>query len=103
MADITLGTSAQKPTVAEALRAILAEVTPGQRPYSSDSYLPDHLVKAALAALAFADQADIAAQQHAFNALSTASWHAARGEPQLALSRIRRAQSHLAHSMEVRA
>ncbi len=103
MADITLGTSAQKPTIAEALRAILAEVTPGQRPYSSDSYLPDHLVNAAQAALALADQADTAAQQHAFNALSTASWHAARGEPHLALSRIRRAQAHLTHSMEGRA
>lgn len=103
MTDITTGTSAQKTTIVEALRAILAEVTPGQRPYSSDSYLPDHMVEAARAALALADQFDMAAQQHAFNALSTASWHAARGEPQLALSRIRRAQSHLAASMEVRA
>ena len=103
MTDITTGTSAQKPTIAEALRAILAEVTPGQRPYSGDSYLPDHLVKQACEALTLADQADIASQQHAFNALSTASWHAARGEPHLALSRIRRAQTHLAHSMEGRA
>lgn len=103
MADITLGTSAQKPTIAEALRAILAEVTPGQRPYSGDSYLPAHLVEQAVDALTLADQADIAAQQHAFNALSAASWHAARGESLLALGRIRRAQTHLAHSMEGRA
>ena len=93
------------PTPYEALRAILAEVdlTLGQRPYSYDSYLPGHLVKQGIEALARADQADIASQQHAFNALSTASWHAARGEPHLALSRIRRAQTHLAHSMEGRA
>ena len=35
-----------------ALRAILSEVTPGYRPFfSSDSYLPAHLVDAARAAL----------------------------------------------------
>lgn len=84
-------------TLETVLRAILAEVTPGQRPYSSDSYLPDHLVEAAQAALADTDQA---ACQHAFNALSTASWHAARGDAHQALSRLRRAQSHLTTSMQ---
>jgi hypothetical protein len=79
------------------LRAILAEVTPGKVPYSSDSYLPDHLVEAAQAALAGANQA---AHQHAFNALSTAAWHAARGEAPQALARMRRAQSHILASME---
>lgn len=38
-------------TIEAALRAILAEVTPGSRPYSGDSYLPGHLVQAAQAAL----------------------------------------------------
>lgn len=38
--------------LAEALRAIIAEVTPGQRPYSTDSYLPDHLIEQAQQALA---------------------------------------------------
>lgn len=90
-------------TLETILRAILAEVTPGQRPYSSDSYFPDHLVKQANEALSSAEQADIAAQQHAFNALSTASWHVARGELPQALSRIRRAQTHIANSMEGRA
>lgn len=103
MTDITLGTSAQKTAIAEVLRAILAEVTPGQRPYSSESYLPGHMVELARLALSNHDQTDIATQQHAFNALSTASWHAARGETQQALSRLRRAQTHLAHSMEGRA
>ena len=98
MADITTGTSAQKPTIAEALRAILAEVTPGQRPYSSESYLPGHLIEAAQTALTGADQA---AHQHAHNALSTAAWHIARGEAPQALTRLRRAQSHIMASMEV--
>ena len=79
------------------LRAILAEVTPGQRPYSTDSYLPDHLVQAAQAALAGTDQV---ARQHAHNALSTAAWHVARGEAPQALSRLRRAQSHFRAIME---
>ena len=78
------------------LRAILAEVTPGQRPFSDDSYLPHHLVEAAQAALAGTDQA---ARQHAHNALSTAAWHVARGEAPQALSRLRRAQSHIMASM----
>jgi hypothetical protein len=80
-----------------ALRNILAEVTPGQRPHSGDSYLPDHLVEAAQVALAGTDQA---ARQHAHNALSTAAWHIARGEAPLALTRLRRAQSHILASME---
>lgn len=41
--------------------------------------------------------------QLAFNALASASWHIARGEPTQAMSRIKRAQAHLAHSMESRA
>lgn len=98
----TTGQHAQTTTEA-ALRAILAEVTPGISPYSGDSWLPDHLFKQATAALTHAEQADIAAQQHAFNALSTASWHTARGELPLALSRLRRAQSHLTAAMQGRA
>lgn len=136
---------------AEALRLILNEVTPGIRPYSSDSWLPGHLIEAAQAALASQDEAetptppntqvrqaldalrkantlhmtgsneaaielerkarlilsglvetnvaDTAAQQHAFNALSVAAWHCARGEPAQALARLRRAQSHIKASM----
>jgi hypothetical protein len=98
MADISLGKSAQIPTIADALRAILAEVTPGQRPYSSESYLPDHLVEAAQSALAVGDQA---AHQHAHNALSTAAWHIARGEASQALTRLRRAQAHITTAMQV--
>ena len=81
------------------LRSILAEVSPGRRPFSSDSFLPDHLIDAALLALAQHDHQDTAAQQHAFNALSTAAWHCARGEPAQALARIRRAQSHIKTNM----
>ena len=35
----------------DALQQILKEVTPGNRPYSSDSYLPQHLVELAQKAL----------------------------------------------------
>jgi hypothetical protein len=87
-------------TLETILRTILAEVTPGQRPYSTDSYLPDHMVKAAKAAL---DGNSLAARQHAHNALSTAAWHIARGEAAQALVRLRRAQSHILNSMEVTA
>lgn len=83
--------------IAKVLRAILAEVTPGQRPYSGDSYLPGHLIEAAQAALAGVDQP---AHQHAHNALSTACWHIARGEAPQALSRLRRAQSHIMAGMK---
>ena len=83
-------------TIEAALRAILAEVTPGQRPYSSDSYLPSHLIEAAQAALSAIDHT---AHQHAHNALSTACWHIARGEASQALSRLRRAQSHIMAGM----
>lgn len=79
------------------LRAILAEVTPGQRPYSSDSYLPSHLIALAQSALEGLEQA---ANQHAYNALSTACWHIARGDAPQALSRLRRAQSHIMAGME---
>ena len=85
---------------AEALRLILNEVTPGIRPYSSDSWFPGHLIDAARAALESHDQTDPVTQQHAFNALSTAAWHVARGEPAKALARMRRAQSHIKDSME---
>lgn len=93
-------TTPQTGTLETILRAILAEVTPGQRPYSGDSYLPRHLIESAQAALAGTNQA---ARQHAFNALSTAAWHIARGEAPQALSRLRRAQSHIMASMEVAA
>lgn len=106
MADTSLpasGTQGTTPTLPRyatteaALRAILAEVTPGQRPYSGDSYLPAHLIESAQAAL---DGIDLDARQHAFNALSTAAWHVSRGEAPQALARLRRAQSHIRHSME---
>ena len=97
---MTTTTPTGNPTAA-ALRAILAEVTPGNRPYSGDSYLPDHLVDAARLALAHHDEQDLAAQQHAHNALSTAAWHVARGEAPQALARIRRARSHIMASMGV--
>ena len=87
-------------TTTDALRAILAELTPGIRPHSGDSYLPDHIVQAARLALATHDQQDTAAQQHAHNALSMAAWHCARGEPAQALARLRRAKNHFAASME---
>jgi hypothetical protein len=45
---------------------------PGQRPYSGDSYLPDHLVNAAQVALAGVDQA---AHQHAHPALTAGSFN----------------------------
>lgn len=35
-----------------ALQAIVAECSPGQRPYSTDSYLPEHLLEQARAVLA---------------------------------------------------
>jgi len=79
------------------LRAILAEFTPGSRPYSTDSYLPDHLVKAAQSAL---NGNSLAARQHAHNALSTAARHIARGEASQALARPRMAQRHILASME---
>lgn len=93
----TTGQYAQTTTTEAALRAILAEVTPGQRPYSTDSYLPDHLVKAAQAAL---EGNSMEARQHAHNALSTAAWYIAHGEAPQALARLRRAQSHIMASME---
>lgn len=87
-------------TLEAVLRAILTEVTPGTRPYSSDSWLPDHLVEAAEKAIA---QHQSEASQHAHNALSTAAWHISRGEAPQALSRLRRAQSHILASMQGRA
>ena len=85
-------------TIDAALRAILAEVAPGNRPYSGDSYLPAHLVEAAQAAL---DGIDLEVNQRAHNALATAGWHIARGEPDKALARLRRAQAHILHSMTI--
>ncbi|MCB8747700.1 hypothetical protein LHU53_12375 [Rhodoferax sp. U2-2l] len=38
--------------------------------------------------------------QHAHNALATAAWHIARGDAPQALTRLRRAQSHILASME---
>lgn len=105
MADTSLpvsGTQGTAPTspLADALRAILAEVTPGTRPYNSDSWLPDHLVDAAEKAIA---QHESESAQHAYNALSTAAWHIARGEPAKALARMRRAKSHITAMMEASA
>jgi len=97
---MTIASNTTTPTLGNlstVLRAILAEVTPGQRPYSGDSYLPSHLIEAAQDALSGIDQT---AHQHAHNALSTACWHIARGEASQALSRLRRAQSHIMAGME---
>lgn len=80
---------------AAALRAILAEVTPGNRPYSGDSYLPEHLVEFARTALEEHDDADTAAHQHAHNSLSMAQWHITHGQAPQALARLRRAQTHV--------
>ena len=85
---------------ADALRLILVEVTPGTRPYSVDSWLPGHFIEAARLALDAHDREDAGVQQQVFNALSTAAWHVARGEPAKALARMRRAQSHIKASME---
>ena len=98
---LTLGSTPTPTTLADTLRAILAEVTPGIRPHSGDSYLPDHLVNTARLALATHDEQDTEAQQHAHNALSMAAWFCARGEPAQALSRLRRAKSHIMNSMGV--
>lgn len=83
--------------IESALSTILLEVTPGNRPHSADSFLPGHLVDTARAALAGDSPA---AHQHAYNALSTAAWHIARGEAPQALARLRRARSHILASME---
>ena len=82
------------------LRSILAEVSPGRRPFSSDSFLPDHLIDAARAALVDDGQVDLSAHQTIFNGLSTAALHIARGEPAKAIARLRRVQSHIKFSME---
>jgi len=55
------------------------------------------LVDTAQAAL---DGDSMAAHQLAFNALSTAAWHIARGEAPQALARMRRARSHIMATME---
>ncbi len=90
------------PTLEAALRAIVNETmdyatTPR---YSTESYLPPHFIEAAQAALAAHTGKTLAAQQHAHNALSTASWHVDRNELPEALSRLRRAHSHITTAME---
>ena len=79
--------------MAAALRAIMDELTPGNRPYSGDSYLPEHIYELARTALADHDEADTAAHQHTDNAISTAAWHITRGEAPQALARLRKAQT----------
>ena len=59
--------------------------------------LPAHLMHTAQAAL---DGDNAGAHQAAFNALSTALWHVARGELPMALARMRRARSHIMAFME---
>ncbi len=81
-------------SMAAALRCILSEIEPGERPYSADSYLPQHLAEMARKALDDHEQADNAAHQHIHNHLTSAAWHIARGEAPQALARIRRAQSN---------
>ena len=74
-------TSPTPGNIASVLRAILSEVTPVQRPYSGDSYLPDHLVQLARTAIDARDKPrtepleSIERQQAIENALSAALWH----------------------------
>lgn len=96
----TTGKSAQTTPTEAALRAILAEVTFGVRPFSGDSYLPPHLIEQAREALAIHERQSMESHQHAHNALSCASWHIARNELPQAMSRLRRANSHIAAAME---
>lgn len=84
-------------TTEAALRAILLEVSPGARPYSTDSYLPEYLIDVAKAAF---DGDSLESLQHAHNALSTAAWHCSRGELPQALARMRRAQSRIKQIIE---
>ena len=86
----TTGQFAQT-TTEVALRAILAEVTPGTRPFSMDSYLPEHLVRLGQQALEpFSSSAPILItqieRQHAKEiALSTALWHVRHGTDQTSI------------------
>lgn len=43
---------AAAPELLDALQAIVAECSPGNRPYSTDSYLPEHLLEQARVAIA---------------------------------------------------
>jgi len=101
----TQGAPAPKttPTPEAALRDILNEVTPGIRPYSTDSWLPDHLIEAAQAALE-AHSAPQATNPYSLarNALLAAIKALDDGKPETAFSRLRRARSHLAAAMETR-
>lgn len=94
-------TSAPNPhqqRIEAALRAVANEVLPpvGTRPYSSDSYLPGHVIAMLTDGIKSldAESASIERHQAAFNAGSTALWHLARGNTEAALSRLRRAATH---------
>lgn len=57
-------------------------------------------IEGAAAALSAHDMTDMATQQQAHNAITTAAWHCARGEHAKALSRLRRASSGIKAMME---
>jgi len=99
----TQGAPAPKtPTTEAALRAIVNETMdyPTNPRYSTDSWLPCHLIEAAQAAL----EAHSAPQPYSLarNALLAAIKALDDGKPETAFSRLRRARSHLAAAMETR-
>lgn len=97
--------STPTPTIADTLRAILAEVTPGTRPFSGDSYLPDHLIEAAQAALTSQDQAETPTQPNtqvaqALDALRKANTLHLNGGNEAAIDLERKARLILAGLVE---
>ena len=95
-------------TMAAALRSILAEVTPGQRPYSGDSYLPQHIIDAARAALASQDPTETAAPLNtqvaqALDALRKANTLHLTGANEAAIDLERKARVILAGLVETNA
>jgi len=103
----TQGAPAPKttPTPEAALRAIVNETMdyPTNPRYSTDSWLPCHLIEAAQAALE-AHSAPQATNPYSLarNALLAAIKALDDGKPETAFSRLRRARSHLAAAMETR-
>jgi len=98
-ASLANGQTPRQQRIEAALRAVANEVAPpaGTRPYSTDSYLPSDITAMLTGALQdIADDAnEIERHQLAFNALTTASWHLARGNAPAAIARMRRAATHI--------
>lgn len=102
---MTTTTPTGTPNAIDALRAILAELTPGNRPFSSDSYLPDHLLDQARAALAEHDRKDTPAPQtsqvaQALDALRKANTLHLTGGNEAAIDLERKARLILAGLVE---